>query len=283
MDETFAANETLSLAILVMLRAIPAIQQVFRSYSSYVACSETAKNFMDMTSHAKHTISDNVVGVLSGDACTRCRYLLETRNLEVDYGQRHLRFPNIRYEGTDAVGIICGPSGSGKTTLLNVLIGACDFKGHVSLEVAKSVDQKPHIGYAPQSLWFQRGSIGSNIDKYLTKPLADFSIGETLNFFALAGFKFPNFDELNSFLRRDISDNGDNVSGGERKRLSLVICLLNQSDIIIVDEPTSGLDPIASRTVLDALSMISTVTPVLAVTHDREMIASGDVILDFST
>ncbi len=76
-----------------------------------------------------------------------------------------------------------------------------------------------------------------------------------------------------------IDENGDNISGGEKKRLAMARALYKQSKIILADEPTSGLDAANAKQIEDVL--INSNQMVIHVTHnlDKEILQRYDEII----
>ncbi len=56
-------------------------------------------------------------------------------------------------------------------------------------------------------------------------------------------------DGLETYLYRDISENGVELSGGEAQKIALARALYKDSPVIVLDEPTAALDPIAEEQV----------------------------------
>ncbi len=61
-------------------------------------------------------------------------------------------------------------------------------------------------------------------------------------------------DGLETYLYRDISENGVEVSGGEAQKIALARALYRNSPVIVLDEPTAALDPIAEEQVYAGFS-----------------------------
>ena len=61
-------------------------------------------------------------------------------------------------------------------------------------------------------------------------------------------------DGLNTFLYRDVSENGVELSGGEAQKIALARALYKDSPVIVLDEPTAALDPIAEEQVYTGFS-----------------------------
>ena len=144
---------------------------------------------------------------------------------------------------------LLGPNGAGKTTTLRMLSTLIrPDSGDAILDGCSVVSQPEEV----------RGKIG-----FLTSELK-------LEEFFTPNYLFDFFSQLHHveeatmrerkeqmFRRfgvdRFAEDNGANLSTGMKQKLSLVISLVHNPDIIIFDEPTNGLDVLTARTVTDYL------------------------------
>lgn len=61
-------------------------------------------------------------------------------------------------------------------------------------------------------------------------------------------------DGLKTYLYRDVSENGVELSGGEAQKIALARALYKDSPVIVLDEPTAALDPIAEEQVYEGFS-----------------------------
>ncbi|WP_346882526.1 ABC transporter ATP-binding protein [uncultured Algibacter sp.] len=130
---------------------------------------------------------------------------------------------------------ILGPNGSGKTTLIKALLGmVIPDKGNLSVgevSIKKDWKYRDQIDYLPQIANFPANltvkELISMIKDLRNRP------GEDRRLITL--FK------LESFLSKKLN----NLSGGTKQKVNLVLTLMFDSPIIILDEPTTGLDPIA--------------------------------------
>ncbi len=150
-------------------------------------------------------------------------------------GNRIMHGLNLRLLGGELCGLI-GPSGAGKSTLIKSLLDLrTPDSGRIHLNGAPISAAGP-VGYVPQ-------------DDALHKTL---SVGQTLAF--AARLRTPDLSshetearisELARTLELDerLDTRVKNLSGGQRKRLSVALELLSQPRLLILDEPTSGLDP----------------------------------------
>jgi ABC-2 type transport system ATP-binding protein len=130
---------------------------------------------------------------------------------------------------------VLGPNGSGKTTLIRLLTGlARPTGGHAEIlgVTMPSRANLAHIGYMTQS---------DGIYPTLT-------VGDNARFFAAAygvrdraavmeALGFVGLDDRAGTLVMDLS-------GGQRRRLSLACALIHKPAVLFLDEPTVGVDPL---------------------------------------
>lgn len=151
---------------------------------------------------------------------------IEVINLKKTFNNRVL-FNNFNLNiKANTIHAIIGPNGSGKTTLLRLITGI----------------------YQPNE-----GKINLN-GKYAMQLENDYLYDEKTGIENIKIFgKYFNFnidESLNSYssqlgLTEHLSKRVSNYSKGMKRKLSLLIVILMERDIIIMDEPTSGVDPIS--------------------------------------
>ena len=75
-----------------------------------------------------------------------------------------------------------------------------------------------------------------------------------------------------------IDDNSLNLSGGEKRRISIVRTINKSVPIYLFDEPTSELDDENRKKVIDLLKRLSDSYIVIVATHDEELASLGDKV-----
>jgi ABC-type multidrug transport system ATPase subunit/pSer/pThr/pTyr-binding forkhead associated (FHA) protein len=164
---------------------------------------------------------------------------------------------------------IMGPSGCGKTTLLRVLIGHLPVtSGKVyigGLELNKNFDLlKMQIGYVPQDDIVHRELTVEQTLKYAAKLRLNNVSQEQIE------------EKIDSVLKNLNIQNTktqkiEQISGGQRKRVSIAVELLTDPMILFLDEPTSPLDPETIENFLESIQALSrNGTTVVMVTHKPE-------------
>ncbi|MBI6115888.1 ABC transporter ATP-binding protein [Salegentibacter maritimus] len=130
---------------------------------------------------------------------------------------------------------VLGPNGSGKTTLIKSILGmVVPQKGEIEVNgqrVKKHWNYRENIDYLPQIANFP----GNLKVKELIDMIKDLRGKEARDWELIELFK------LEPFLQKKLN----NLSGGSKQKVNLVLCFMFNSPLIILDEPTSGLDPVS--------------------------------------
>lgn len=176
---------------------------------------------------------------------------------------------SFNYEFNDyGIYYLVGPSGSGKTTLLNIISGIIEpSDGKVIYDNIDSIYKDCYYSYQDFNL-FSKLSVIDNI-KLLFK-IKDKKYDEQVV-----------LDILNSLNILDLKDRKANeISGGERQRLTLAIALALKSKVLILDEPTANLDKDNAINIINLLKEYAKNLLVIVSTHDLSYIDNTDNIIN---
>lgn len=148
---------------------------------------------------------------------------------------------------------ICGKNGVGKTTFVNLI------NGDVSPDKGKiAVGQTIVFGY------FSQESIQLKEDKRVLEAVKDVSEHVKLGKIELSASQFLNhFGFSHSVQYNNVSS----LSGGERRRLQLLMVLIKNPNFLILDEPTNDLDIQTLNALEDFLNDFKGC--LLIISHDR--------------
>lgn len=172
---------------------------------------------------------------------------------------------------------IVGGSGAGKTTLLNALVGIRPGDGQVQLNghdfYAEYEHFRAQLGYVPQN------------DILHTSLTVEKALDYTARLRLPASISADERTRRISAVLDTVSMNNEtirktrisNLSGGQRKRVSIAAELLADPKLIYLDEATSGLDPGLEKKMMHTLRrMADEGRTVLLITHATDNIVQSD-------
>lgn len=189
---------------------------------------------------------------------------------------------NYTFKKGNIYGII-GQNGTGKSTFINLILGLFNnyYKGNIyynSIEL-KKLDmyhiRKRIIGISEQEPALINDTIGKNVTYGIDIYNYD-DIEEVLKSLNLDINKFQ--DGLNT----NIYEAANNISGGEKLKISLARTFLKNPDMIILDEPTSALDVNSIEKLEFILKEIKKDKIIIIVTHNRDILDILDEIIDLN-
>lgn len=191
--------------------------------------------------------------------------LIEDLSLSVEPGQR--------------VAIV-GKTGSGKTTLINLLMRFYDVNDGAVLVEGQNVQDltrnslRSHYGMVLQETWLKSGTVRENLK--MGKPTAT---DEEM-------IEAAKASHAHSFIRRMekgydtvLSEEGGNLSEGQKQLLCITRIMLAQPPMLILDEATSSIDTRTERKINDAFDKLMKGRTSFVVAHRLSTIVGADCIL----
>jgi len=181
--------------------------------------------------------------------------MLELRDVDVFIdASRILHAVTLAAGAREAICLV-GRNGAGKTTTLRTIMGyhrpaagAVTFKGEPLGGLPTHAIAERGIGFSPEDSGIFAGlTVAENIEIATWTRPAGRPAAERL---ALAYEIFPR-------LRAYGARGGTEISGGERKMLSIARALALDPDLLILDEPFEGLSPAVIPLIGESLSAIT--------------------------
>ena len=173
---------------------------------------------------------------------------LRARGVTVQYGDVYgVRDVDVDLDFGEILGII-GPNGAGKTSLIECIEGLRK----------RSAGEISVLGLDPVR---SRAKVASRIGVQLqdTSYPSRARVGELCVLFSSFYDSPRPFDEL--LTEFGLSDQRktyvDRLSGGQRQKLSIVLALIGNPEVLFLDELTTGLDPAARRSTWDLLRALN--------------------------
>ena len=230
---------------------IQQIGQIFNIIQSVVASGERIYNLLDQKEEEPDkknsiTTEDNIVGSFDFEnvsfSYTPDKPLIENMNLHVNAG--------------DMIAVV-GPTGAGKTTLVNLIMrfyeingGTIKLDGISTKNFARNT-LRGAIGMVLQDTWLFKGSIKENL-LYGNQNATDEDI---IN--ACKEARIHHFIEtLPGGYNYQLTEDGSNISQGQRQLLTIARAIISKPKILILDEATSSVDTRTEQQIQDALDSI---------------------------
>ncbi len=175
---------------------------------------------------------------------------------------------------------IIGSTGSGKSTLVNLIPRFYDVTGGellidgVNIKNVSQKDLRSRIGFVPQKGVLFSGTIESNI-KYGKDNISDEEMKKAASIAQATEFIEKKEDKYNS----PIAQGGNNVSGGQKQRLSIARALAIDPEIYVFDDSFSALDLKTDKALREALNEQTENKTVIIVAQRISTIMNADKII----
>ncbi|SHK54621.1 peptidase domain-containing ABC transporter [Tepidibacter formicigenes] len=205
---------------------------------------------------------------------------IEFKNIDFRYGTRELVLKNINMKIKKGEKIaLVGESGSGKTTLAKLLLNLYKVeKGEILID-GKNVQDisieylREKVAYIPQETFLFSDTILEN----LKFGKEDATMDEIIKVCEMT--KVHDFvNKLPLRYETRLEENGANISGGQRQRLSIARALLKKPDILIMDEATSNLDSITEKSIENTINSLDKDMSIIIIAHRLSTIKKCDRI-----
>ncbi|MED1863880.1 ABC transporter ATP-binding protein [Fictibacillus nanhaiensis] len=175
--------------------------------------------------------------------------MIAAENLKKKFGRKEvLKEMNFFIERGETVGVV-GPNGAGKSTLLKILAtlmkgsrGTVQIDGLDVKKEQKKIRQK--IGYVPQEIAVYH----------------ELTTRENLRFFAKLAKESSEERWMQRCEEWRLAEHLDkkvkHLSGGNQRKLNILIAMLHDPDLLILDEPTVGIDISAKQEIVNDLRQL---------------------------
>ena len=184
---------------------------------------------------------------------------------------------NLCFEKGKSYAVV-GSSGSGKSTLLHLLMAShTNYSGSILYDTTELQDITSQtlydmISVIQQNVFIFNASIRDNITMFSSFPKEEVDLA-----IKQSGLSALIAKHGEHYLG---GENGSNLSGGEKQRISIARSLLKKSQVLLVDEATAALDAATAYHVSSAILDLKNITRIV-ITHalDRELLQKYDEII----
>jgi ATP-binding cassette subfamily C protein CydC len=182
--------------------------------------------------------------------------------------------------------LISGRSGAGKSTLANILTGmtdCTDIKQSIRSVVADGNPQPvdlgvancySSIGYVTQSNSVLTGTLAYNLSLGLGDICED-KLWAVLQMVELDLWAHKLKNGIDTWL----GDTGDQISGGQARRVTLARLLLRDPQLVVLDEPFNGIDALMAARIWHNISNWINQRSVVLLSHERPAYLSNEIAI----
>lgn len=205
-----------------------------------------------------------------GEDITSFKRSIRLENVSFGYDEEKEVLHNIstEFEAGKAYAIV-GGSGSGKSTLINLLMSSySDYKGKILFDNTEMKNISPEslydvVSMIQQDVFVFNSSVKNNVTMF--KDFTKEEIDEAISRARLDLFVKEKGD---NYL---CGENGKDLSGGEKQRISIARSLLKKSKVLLCDEATSALDADTAFKVTDDILNLRGILRIV-ITHSLDEI-----------
>ena len=173
---------------------------------------------------------------------------------------------------------IVGESGCGKSTVVNMLVGAFRPKsgsitvGDVPLESLSRESYYSHLAAVSYNTYIFNETVRENF------LLANKAATDEQIYAALEAVNLAEFIRENGGLDKVITEDANNISGGQKQRLALAVNLVADKDIYVFDEATSNIDVESEAIIMRNIKALSKNKSVIVISHRLANVVPADNI-----
>ncbi len=175
---------------------------------------------------------------------------------------------------------IVGPTGAGKTTVINLLMRFYDVNGGeirvdgTELRAATRASVRGAFTMVLQETWLFHGSIRENITYGKENATMDEVIAA-----AKAARIHDYIESLPHGYDTLLSDDGVNISKGQKQLITIARAMLADAPMLILDEATSNVDSRTEQQIQEAMHTLMRGRTCFVIAHRLSTIQNADVIL----
>ncbi|MBO4391821.1 MAG: ATP-binding cassette domain-containing protein [Clostridia bacterium] len=205
---------------------------------------------------------------------------IEMKNVRFEYEPGHPIIKNLSLsvKAGHMVGIV-GKTGAGKSTIVNLMARLYDVgDGEITIDGVNvkdiaSIDMRKNIGIVSQEIYLFIGTIADNI-RYANPGASMEEVIQAAKTASAHDFimRLPDGYETR------IGAGGQDLSGGEKQRISIARTIIQNPKILILDEATAAMDTETERNIQQALFNLQQGRTTVAIAHRLSTLRDADVL-----
>ena len=264
--------------VLSMQRLLPALNQIYFSYTTFSSNSKVLKEVIKFISVFNKNKGSNV-----NKADSKLRnFSINFNEVDFSYANNKNILERMNFEIPEGAKVlIIGDSGAGKSTLLDLVSGfIVPSVGNIKIG-AELINEKnlksyqENITYISQVPFIFNDTIENNVSM-------NFNNNAKIKTIISALKKSEIFQEIKQYkdgVKLILNENGINLSGGQRQRISLARAFYNPKKIMLFDEATNSVDKEKEEKIVNNLLKLKGKT-ILFTSHNNLNHLKWDFILE---
>ena len=262
----------------IMLIIISYFDSLFSASENIMDASQSIKDQNISVNRIKEILEYNTIKEKNLKEIKNIKGIIEFKNIDFSYSNEKL-LQNLNFIiRPNRITAITGTNGTGKTTIVDLILRLhSPTKGEILLDNidVKEIDKNSYlkeISVLNQESYLFNLSIRENFN------LVENDIKKQEEMCKLTGIdKF--IKTLPKGYDTIIDENSHNISGGQKRLLSLTRTLLKDAKILIFDEATSSLDTDKIQNVINVLNELKKNHTVIVITHKEEIENIADEVI----
>jgi ATP-binding cassette subfamily B protein len=246
---------------------------IIHEFQSAFSAAERVFKVLDESPETKDIDSAKVLTDAKGN--------VELRNITFGYTPDKTILKDVSVAASKGQTIaIVGPTGAGKTTIINLLMRFYDpnsgeilVDDYENREITRESLRKAYTMML-QDTWLFHGTIYENIvygKENATK--------EEVYAAAKAAHISSYIESLPDGYDTLLTDNGTNISKGQRQLIAIARSMLSRSSMLILDEATSNVDSRTEKRIKEAMDKLMEGRTCFIIAHRLSTIQNADLIL----
>lgn len=252
------------------------LANIMNELFSALSAAERIFSFLDMEEERKD--KEGAIEIEKGEGN------IEVRDVSFSYSPEKEILHNVSFSAEKGKTLaIVGETGAGKTTIINLLMRFYyPERGKIFIDGIDSTDIKVHsqrrqFAMVLQDTWLFRGTVYDNI-AYGREGATREEVVEAAK---KAGIHYF-ISTLDKGYDTVISEDGGNISKGQKQLLTIARAFLSNSPVLILDEATSNVDTSTEKRVQEAMTALMKGRTAIVIAHRLSTIENADEIIVMS-
>ena len=246
----------------------------FSNFENTMTKMERSLSYTNIISERpQNTLNDNINWPTKGE--------IKFENYSVKYRpdtEIVLKNLTLNINSGEHVGVV-GRTGSGKSTIALCLFRILEaYEGkiyidNVDISTLGLKKLRSSLTIIPQDATIMDGTLRYNID-----PIGQFNDQNIINVMSKIGFEYIIHNHPDG-LSQNISENGSNLSIGEKQLICITRAILRKTKIIVMDEATASIDFKTEEIIQRAINEILKESTLITIAHRIKTVINSDKIL----